>query len=221
MGFTEEDLQRMKLDQEKEKHETLHDVPLELCLQNSFEPTPEQDDPLPKRDLNGVPIEIEEPDVVDYIGDRRIGHIFIARRRPDNNVELLGSNLVLRLAKKQGVKALGTVCVADYDDAKWLKMSRFSQDLTLSRMLWFYQKGKELNLDPGLRAELVDVAARWERLDKLGLIHTPFGSGCPSLIIELNNNLKNKRLIPRLTQIEDIYEDSLSMNSKGERQSYR
>lgn len=113
--FTEEDLERMAREREQENHETLYDIPLELCDDNAYE--------MPESENNYQGF----ADVEFYIGSGHMSHPFIARRKPEGRFEILGANEVLAAARAQGVKKLGTVCAADVADAKWLLMSYFTR----------------------------------------------------------------------------------------------
>jgi hypothetical protein len=122
--FTQDQLQKMEIERISENHETLHDVPIELCLDNAFEV--EESDGV--RNEEG-----EEVEVDDYIGTSRIGHPFLARRTADGKYEVLGSNDVLASARQQGITKLGIVHIADYPDKKWLLMSWYSRGVDVRR----------------------------------------------------------------------------------------
>jgi hypothetical protein len=114
----------MEIERIAENHEILHDVPIELCLDNAFEV--EESD-------GAVDCEGDESDVGSYIGDARIGHPFNARRTEGGKYEILGANDVLASARRQGIKKLGTVCLASVADEKWLLMSWYTRGVDVRR----------------------------------------------------------------------------------------
>jgi hypothetical protein len=117
--------------------EELNEVPLDKCLNNAFEPN---EGPV----VNSDGEEVEVENYIHYPG-MDFGHPFMARRKPDGLLELLGSNAVLASARKQGIQTIQTVIVHDKTDEQWLLMSIFSGPFNVWRGYHMWKVNKSIN----------------------------------------------------------------------------